>query len=169
MPTIIIIFIAALLTTAVYAGWRAAPWVPTRKKDIDRFLNLAEIKQGQKVYDLGCGDGRMICAAAKAGAKTKGLEISLFPFLLANIRRLFQKEKQKIKILYKDLWHTNLADADIVYFFLMPKVYPKLKDKFERELKTGTKIIAYVWPIEGWTPIKMDEVGGRSKIYMYEI
>lgn len=169
MTTAIIIFIYVLLLTSVYAGWRGAPWVPTRKKDVERFLKLAEIKSGQKMYDLGCGDGRLLCAAAKAGANAQGYELSLFPFILAHIRRLFRKERSRIKISYRDVWNTNLSDADVVYFFLMPKVYPKLKEKFERELKKGAKVIAYVWPIQEWTPLKVDTSDHRSNIYLYQL
>lgn len=168
MNTLLIVFVFAFLLTFAYAGLRGAPWVPTRKKDVARFLKLAQIMPGQKMYDLGCGDGRLICAAAKAGAKAQGYELSLFPYLLANIRRIFQKDRSKIKITYKDIWYSNLGDADIVYFFLMPKVYPKLKQKLENELENGAKVIAYVWPIEGWEPVKVDVVKGYPNIYLYQ-
>lgn len=169
MTTIIIIIVFAILLTFAYAGLRGAPWVPTRKKDVKRFLKLADIRPGQKMYDLGCGDGRLICAAAKAGATAQGFELALLPFIFANIRRLFQKDRNKIKISYRDVWYSDLSDADIVYFFLMPKVYPKLKEKFEKELKKGAKVIAYVWPIEGWEPFIKDEVKGYPNLFLYKI
>ncbi|MBU0636665.1 class I SAM-dependent methyltransferase [Patescibacteria group bacterium] len=168
MVTMLAIFIFIFLLTFVYAGIRGAPWVPTKKKDIERFLKLAKIIPNQKIYDLGCGDGRLICAAAKVGAEAQGFEISLFPYLLANIYRIFQKNKSKIKISYKDFWYANLNNADIVYFFLMPKIYPKLKQKLEKELKHGAKVITYVWPIKEWTPIKVDVVKGYPNLYLYQ-
>lgn len=169
MVNVILICILVLLGTFAYAGFLGAPWVPTWKKDVTRFLALADIKPGQKMYDLGCGDGRLICAAARAGANAEGLELSLFPFALAHVRRFFQKDRSRIKISYQNFWNKNLDNANIVYFFLMPDKYPKLKKKFETELKKGTKIIAYVWPIEGWQPIKIDETDGSPKLYLYEI
>ncbi|KKQ79036.1 MAG: hypothetical protein UT02_C0049G0006 [Parcubacteria group bacterium GW2011_GWC2_38_7] len=150
-----------------YAGLRAAPWVPTNKKDVARFLDLAEIKAGDKVYDLGCGDGRLLFPAAEKGAQVAGYEIFLLPYLIAKWKQYFFTQKKQTKIVYKDFWHVNLADADIVYFFLMPKVYNKLKTKFEKELKPGTKIISYVWPIEGWTPLRVSESHKAQKIYLY--
>lgn len=168
MTTLLVIFVFVLLLTFAYAGWRGAPWVPTKKKDVVRFLKLAKIKPGSKMCDLGCGDGRIVCAAAKNGAKAQGFELSLLPYLLANIRRLFQKDKSRIKISYKDVWHSNLSDADIVYFFLMPKVYPKLKHKLENELKSGAKVITYVWPVEGWTPVKVDTAKGYPDLFLYQ-
>ena len=167
--TILIIFFAFLLLTFAYAGIGGAPYVPTWKKDVDRFLKLADIKGGEKMYDLGCGDGRLICAAAKAGARVEGLELSLLPYLLSHFRRLVQPGKERIKISYKNLWKTNLRDADIVYFWLTKEATYKLKEKFEKELRPGTKVICYVWPIEAWVPVKVDSIEGRPKLYLYQI
>ncbi|MBI5222341.1 MAG: 50S ribosomal protein L11 methyltransferase [Candidatus Magasanikbacteria bacterium] len=164
----LIIFLFLLFATFIYAGLRGAPWVPTRKRDVERFLNLAEIKQDEKVYDLGCGNGRMILAAAKKGACGIGIEVSLFPFLLAKLNQLLNR-KLKIKILFNDLWRADLSDADVVYFFLMQDILPKLKTKLEKELKKGARVVAYVWPIPGWTPIKVDETHGRPKMYLYQM
>jgi SAM-dependent methyltransferase len=162
----LIIFI--FLATFIYAGLRGAPWVPTRHRDVERFLKLAGIKAGDVVYDIGCGNGRMIIASAKKGATGVGLEVSLFPYFLALINHLLNR-KLKVKILFRDLWFVDLSDADVVYFFLMQDILPKLKTKLEKELKKGARVVAYVWPIPGWTPIKIDETAGRPKMYLYEI
>jgi len=63
----------------------------------------------------------------------------------------------------------DLSDADIVYFFLMQSIYPKLKAKLEKELKPDTKVIVYAWPIQGWTPIKIDQTPNSLPIYSYKI
>ncbi len=169
MDLLLAIGLLIFVATFAYAGLRGAPWVPTRGHDVERFLKLAEIKAEQKMYDLGCGDGRIVCAAAKAGARAQGFEISLLPYFLAKIRSYFCGEHESCKIRYRDFWNVNLADADLVYFFLMQKCYPKLKEKLERELKKGTKVIAYVWPIEGWTPVAVDIVKGYPPMYLYKI
>jgi SAM-dependent methyltransferase len=80
---IFILILYIFLGTFAYAGIKAAPWFPTWSRDIDRFLKLAEIKPGQKFYDLGCGDGKLVFASAKAGATAVGYEISLLPYLIA--------------------------------------------------------------------------------------
>lgn len=158
------------LLTFVYGSLRAAPWFPTRAFDVDRVLKLANVKKGEKMYDLGCGDGRLVCAFAKRGVEAHGYEVSLFPLMLALFRRMFlNKDSKFAKFSYRDFWKMELKDADLVYFFLMPKVYPRLKSKFEKELKKGALVIAYVWPIEGWTPLKVDEMVGRSKLYLYKM
>jgi SAM-dependent methyltransferase len=177
-----------LLVSAGWACWRGAPWVPTRKKDVERFLKLAEIKPGQKFYDLGCGDGRLVITATKAGANAIGFELSLAQYLHAKINVLLsvipakagiqsntqnpglpnQVGNDKIKIQFQDFWNINLSDADIVYLFLMQSIYPKLKAKFEKELKPNAKIIVYAWPIQGWTPIKIDQSPNSLPIYLYQ-
>ncbi|MCX6779116.1 MAG: class I SAM-dependent methyltransferase [Candidatus Magasanikbacteria bacterium] len=166
---LVFLFFLIILITYAYAGRQGAPWVPTKKTDVERFLKLANIKPGQKMYDLGCGDGRLVCAAAQAGAKAEGLELSLLPFFLAHFRRLFQKNKKNIKFSFKNLWTTNFSDADLVYLYLTPHIYPQLKQKLEKELRPGTKIIAYVWPIVGWVPQQVDLFEGHPKMYLYQI
>jgi len=164
----IIFFIVLLfIGTFAYAGYRAAPWAPTKREDVARFLELADIKDGEKVYDLGCGDGRLLFAAAEKGANVMGYEISLLPFCIAKIRQLFFEKKANTRILFRDFWHVDLSQADIVYFFLMPKVYAKLKEKLEKELKPGAKVIAYVWPIDDWAPQRISSLKGAQKIYLY--
>lgn len=162
--------VLVLLLTFVYGALRGAPWFPTMAFDVVRVLKLAKLKKGQKMYDFGCGDGRLVCAFAKEGVYAHGFEISLFPFILALFRKMFLKRNFKFaKFHYSDFWNKDFSDADLVYFFLMPKVYSKLKNKFEKELKKGTLVMAYVWPIEGWTPLRVDDVAGRNKIYLYKI
>lgn len=154
------------LGTFAYAGLKAAPWFATWSKDIERFLKLAEIKPGQKFYDLGCGDGKLVFAAAGAGAQAVGYEISLLPYLIALSRSFNIKNT---KIIFKDFWKADLSDADVVYIFLTPKVNPKAKAKLEKELKKDSKVIAYSWPVEGWTPVKSDFVSGQLPMYLYSM
>jgi SAM-dependent methyltransferase len=160
-----LILIFVILLTAVYSLVRGIGWVPTWQKDIKRFLDLAEVKPGQVVYDLGCGDGRLVIAAAKLQAKAIGLEISILPFVAGFLRKIFTRSKAQIK--FRDFWRVDLSGADVVYFFLIPRIYPELKQKLEKELKPGTRVIAYVWPIEGWQATKVDKAVGQPDMYLY--
>lgn len=165
----IIIFISLLfLFTFLWGCKQGAPWVPSRAKDMRRFVEFADIKNGEKMYDIGCGDGRSLCASARKGAIAQGYEISLFPFLLAKLR-CFLFGNKRCKVTYQNFWRVNLGDADVVYFFLMPHIYPRLKEKFEKELKKGTRVVAYVWPIKGWKPKCVSKIKNRPNLYLYEI
>jgi len=161
--------VLAFSGTAVYACYRAAPWAPTFKKDIKRFLKLADIKPGQKVYDLGCGDGRLVLAAGQAGGRAVGFEVSLLPYLVAKWRIFYSPFRKRCQIIFKDFWQADLSDTDIVYFFLMPKIYAKMKDKLERELKPGAKVIVYAWPIEDWSLLAADCPKGKIPLYLYQL
>lgn len=164
MLTLLILLI--FLFTFIYASMRAAPWVPMHGKDVERVIKLADIKPWMRMYDLGCGDARVVCAAARAGAHATGFEVSLLPYLIAHVCCALQKNKNA-RIRFRDFWRADLRGADVVYFFLMPKIYPKLKEKLERELKPGAKVIAYVWPMHGWTPTAVDRISGRPTLYVY--
>lgn len=172
MYIILTIIIFLIAVTFLYSGLSAAPFVPTHKKDIEAILKLADIKPGQKVYDLGCGDGRIISALALQRADAEGFEVSLLPYILSQFRIFFLKRKNKnlkIKIKFADFWNRDLSDADIVYVFLTKRIYPKLKNKLEKELKKGTKIICYAWAVNGWHPVSINKREGYMPIYLYKI
>jgi SAM-dependent methyltransferase len=153
--------------TFIYAAWKAAPWMPMYRRDVKRAIDLADIKENDIFFDLGAGDGRTIIAASELGANAKGFEVSLLPYLLAKIKIVFSKSKNKPKIFFRDLWKVNLSEADIVFVFLMPRIMQKLKEKMEKELKPGAKIICYAWPIPGWDIKTVSEAAGGAKIYLY--
>ncbi len=155
------------VVTFAYAGYSGAPWAPTKKEDVTRFLELAQIKGGEKVFDLGCGDGRLLFVAAEKGAKVTGYEISLLPFIMAKIKQFRFPKRENTQIIFRDFWHVDLSQADLVYFFLMPKVYAKLKEKLDKELKPGARVIAYVWPFDNWEAEKVSTLENAQNLYLY--
>lgn len=161
------IILLIILWSAVYATTRAIGWVPMWTKDMDRVIELADIKSGKKFCDLGCGEGKMLIAASRQGAKAVGYEISLLVYLVAKLRVWFSG--QKIDIKFKDFWNEDLSEMDIVFFFLIPRIFPKLKEKLERELKPGARVIVYVWPIDGWQAEKVSQRENGPAIYLYKI
>lgn len=160
---LLVLILIPILATFAYASISGAPWVPTWRRDVDRFLKLAQLKSGERFYDLGCGDGRLVAATARVGAIATGFECSILPYVLALIRC------GSARVHYRDFWNVDLSDADVVYCFLMPKVYPKLKEKLERECRSGTRVILYVWPMVGWTVDAKDDMLGAPKLYRHTI
>mgnify|MGYP002725698941 CR=1 FL=1 len=155
-----------VVASMAYAAVSAAPWVPTRRGDIARFLDLIEVKSGMKLYELGCGDARLVVASSKQfGIEGVGVELSILQMIAAKIRVFLTKAN--VKILWRNLFKVDLSDADIVYLFLMPEAYEKIRSKFEAELKSGTWVISYVWPIPEWEPIKVDKKDNASDLYVY--
>lgn len=168
LSILVIIIILLFPITFAYSSWKAAPWVPTWGADIKRFLALAEFKPTDVFYDLGCGDGRMICAATATGATAVGFDISILPYLLAHLRRLrLGRIRNRCSIRWNDFWNTDLSKATVIYFFLIPRIYPKLKQQLEQQAKPGTRVITYVWPIPGWTPAQVSTAPNQPKMYLY--
>ena len=145
----------------------AAPWVPTRRRDMERILALAQIRPGEIFYDLGCGDGRLVVEAARAGAIAVGFDISLLPFLMARIR--LAAERSSAMVRFKNFFRQDLSKADIVYLFLTPTAMPKVRKKFARELKKGTRVISYAFTIPGLELVAADKRPGRQSVYLYRI
>ena len=162
MPYLFLI-LSLLLIPSALAGLSAAPYVPTRKRDVARFLKLAGIRKGQIVYDLGCGDGRLLVAAAKEGARAIGYEMSLLNYLFC----IFFRRGIKVKL--RDFFKGDFHDADVVYMFLMPKALDKIGKILTPQMKHGSRIISYVWPINGLTAEKVDQEPGRPNMYLYKM
>lgn len=163
---ILIIFLGLIFLSFAYAGLRAAPWVPTWGRDMERILHLAAIERGQQTYELGCGDGRILQSFEQAGAKATGFELAFAMYIWSRIR-IFMGKNNNAVVLFKDFWNVSLKNADIVYFYLMPHIYNKLETKLSQELKLGTKVIAYAFPLPTWKPTSIDKEEGQPTIYLY--
>lgn len=158
-----------LLFNFAWAGISAAPWVPSKKKDFYRILELAEAKPGDVIYDLGCGDGRWLFYFAKnTQAKTiTGFEISFSMLFICWIKKLFTRYPQ-VKIQYKNLYKVDLSSADIVLCFLMPKTIEKLLPKIKSEMKSGSKLISYAFSAPIIKPEKISKISQKDiSIYLY--
>jgi SAM-dependent methyltransferase len=169
MWIVIGLVVLVILLSAAYGGLRAAIWVPMYERDVERVVAHSDIHAGCVFYDLGCGDGRVIEAAAARGARAIGYEVSVLPFILAYIRKLSSPYRKNITLRFGDFWFAQLSDADVVHVFLMEKVYPKLKQKIERECNSGTRVLVYVWPIVGWKADMVSDVEGSPKVYRYTV
>jgi SAM-dependent methyltransferase len=147
------------------------PYAPTPKKMIEKIIKELNIKPGQLVYDLGCGDGRFLFAAEAKGAKAVGFEISPIVYLKARLTKLLKRSK--VKINYKNFYSVDLSDADVVFCFLVDTVIPKVAKKLKKELKPGTKVVSYGFAFPNWEPTKVIipalEDRTSSKVFIYEI
>ncbi len=165
IPGIVFFILIVFLVTMILAS--SAPWLPTRRKDMERVLKLATIAPGEVFYDLGCGDGRLVVEASRAGAKAVGLDISLMSYFMSLVR--VAAARSRAKIAFKNLFRQNLSDADIVYLFLTPPAMPKIKNKLESELKKGARVISYAFAIPGLELVAADQPPNRQSIYLYRI
>jgi tRNA A58 N-methylase Trm61 len=166
VPTSFVILMALLFTYA-YGGLKAAPWVPMRKRDIERVFQVAPIEKGDCVYDLGCGDARVLVGALVRGVgRAVGYEVSLIPYGIAWLRG--RRYGKKMVLRYRDFWKADVSEASVIFLFLSHRAHARLGKKFNKELKKGTRVVTYVWPIEGWGPVSVDKSEGKLPIYLYE-
>jgi len=137
---------------------------------IKKALEAAGLKPEEKLYDLGCGTGEVLVIGEKYfQASAMGFEYSLPLFILSKIN-IFASGLKKSAVRREDIFgpKVDLRDADVVFLFLTPKAFPKLKEKFEKELKPGARVVAYSSPLLFWEPCKIIEAPGASaKIYLY--
>ncbi len=164
---LLLLVVLALLGSMAYAGWRAAPWVPAKPQDRDAILKALDLRPGKKVYDLGCGHGWLECAAKAQSADIVGFEISIPVYLAAKIRVWLAPGLGKASVRFRDFWHADLGDADTVFCFLIPKAMDRLKKKLARECRPGTRVVSYVFPIDGWSASDTLQLEGGHKILIY--
>jgi SAM-dependent methyltransferase len=128
-----------------------APYVPTPPGVVARMLELAGIGRDDVVYDLGCGDGRMVIAAAKTyGARGVGIELD--PALLARCRAGAEREgvSKLVRFLDLDATKARLTEATVVAVYLLPESLETLVPIFERDLRPGARIVSHDYKIPGW-------------------
>ncbi|MBP7992256.1 MAG: hypothetical protein KAZ30_01215 [Candidatus Magasanikbacteria bacterium] len=156
--------------TVTYAigAQSAAPWVPMRANDTARVLKiLKQFPEVKKIVELGAGDGRLLAVTSQSGYVSEGYEISLLPYVIAQVRKLVRN--LSYKIYYRSFWGADLSSANAVYFFLMPQILEKTKTKLLAELKPGSLILTYTWGLPGLTPLLIDQAPERPKIFVYKI
>jgi len=143
-------------------------YVPTRQAVVDAMLNIAKVKAGDVVYDLGCGDGRIVVSAAKLGARGVGIDID--PQRVAEANENVQRAGvgDRVKILNQDLFTTDFSDANVVALYLLPYLNLKLRPILWKTLKPGTRIVSHDWDMGDWKPEQTVTVEG-STIYAWTI
>ena len=155
------------------------PFVPTTEEAVRAMLNLADVKNTDIVYDLGCGDGRIVIAAAKTyGARGVGIDID--PDRIQEARENAKKAgvENLVRFEENDLFQANFREATVVTLFLLPSINLKLRPKLLQDLKPGTRVVSNTFDMGTWRPEKEqslpgaddDEIGSLShKFFLWKI
>ena len=149
------------------------PFVSTPHEVVEAMLVLAKVGPNDMVYDLGCGDGRFVIAAAREfGARGVGIDID--PARIAEARAAAQSEgvAERVRFLQQDLFTVDLSPASVVTLFLLPELNDRLAPKLKRELRPGARVVSHRWMIRGWPPdetilVDVDEV--RHEAFLWGI
>lgn len=144
-----------------------AGWSPTPMEKVKKMLEMAEVAENDLVYDLGCGDGRIIATAAgEFGARAVGIEADPFRFLFSWARIKVSGLGNKVKVIWGNFFSCKLEEATVITVFLSNQANDRLKKKLQTELSPGTRVISYYWVFRGWKVVKADL---PSQLYMYKI
>ena len=144
-------------------------YVPTPPEVVDAMLKVAKVTAKDTVYDLGCGDGRIVIAAVKNfGAKGIGIDIDPERIKEAEANAETQGVKGKVTFKLEDLFEANISEATVVTLYLLPSLNLKLRPKLWKELKVGTRIVSHAFDIGDWEPEQHLEVDSRN-VYFWTI
>ena len=154
--------VVAVLSVAMAAAQSAAPrrepdvpYVPTTEAAVQAMLKLADVKKTDIVYDLGCGDGRIVITAAKnLGARGVGIDIN--PVRIGEAKENAKKAgiEKLVRFEENDLFEADIHEATVVTLFLLPHINLKLRPKLLQDLKPGTRIVSNTFDMGDWKPEK---------------
>ncbi|HEX4595998.1 MAG TPA: class I SAM-dependent methyltransferase [Bryobacteraceae bacterium] len=166
--------VPAIAISALFASLAAAqtrqpkhqvdvPYVPTTEEAVQVMLKLADVKKSDVVYDLGCGDGRIVIAAAKEyGAHGVGIDINPERIQEAEANAKKAGIEKLVRFEENDLFDADIREATVVTLFLLESVNLKLRPKLLRDLKPGTRIVSNTFEMGDWKPDKefsLDDLG----------
>lgn len=133
------------------------PYVSTPQSVVDAMLLLAEVRAGDVVYDLGCGDGRIVITAARSfGATGVGIDIDPARIDEANAAARRAGVSGSVRFAVQDLFKTDFSAATVLALFLVPELNAKLLPKFRAELRPGTRVVSHLYRIGDWAPARTE-------------
>lgn len=150
-----------------------APVYPTPQTVVDQMLAIAQVRPGETVYDLGCGDGRIVIAAAqKYKAHAVGIEIrrDIYERTLHNVALLGLSDQ--VQIVHGNALRYDLSPADVVTLYLLTSSNERLKPILLRDLKPSARVVSHDFEIRGWKPAAVNRMtidGQPHTIYLYRV
>ncbi|HEY8607956.1 MAG TPA: methyltransferase domain-containing protein [Noviherbaspirillum sp.] len=167
---------SALHVRGVFAQAAAAPpkldvpYVPTPQEIVDRMLDLGKVGKNDVLFDLGCGDGRIVVTAAKErGARGTGIDIN--PVRIAEAKENAKKAGVEDRVEFKvgNLFEADFSPATVVTLYLLPDVNRKLRPQLWRQLKVGTRVVSHDFDMgPEWPPEQTVQIGGKT-LYAWTI
>jgi SAM-dependent methyltransferase len=144
-------------------------FVPTPQEVVDAMLKMADVKKGDVVYDLGCGDGRIVVTAAKQyGVHAVGIDIN--PVRIGEAQENVKQAAVTglVTLRNEDLFEADIKEASVVTLYLLTSLNVKLRPKLWHDLKPGTRVVSQTFDMGDWKPEKEEVVGGHT-IYLWRI
>lgn len=148
-----VVWWSAVILILVYGAvlFFGAPYFPSLSVHVKAGLDLLDLKKGQTVYDLGCGDGRFLKAAAKRGLNAVGYELNPFMFLYSWITCL--RYGRQVRVRWGNFWKADLRAADGVFVFLFTSYMEKFDELIKTNARKGVRVASHTFEIPGKKPI----------------
>ena len=150
-----------------------APFVPTSNEVIDDIIENFQLTKNSILYDLGCGDARIIrrVSELKPNINVVGIEIAFIPYILA---KFFTRKNKQVKIKREDIFKTNISDATHIFLYLYPKAVNKLINNIKKQCASGTLVASCDFEIESCKPIKIVDLKNKNskmcrKLFIYNL
>jgi 16S rRNA A1518/A1519 N6-dimethyltransferase RsmA/KsgA/DIM1 with predicted DNA glycosylase/AP lyase activity len=137
-----------------------APYLPSLSPQIKAALELADLKKGDRLLELGCGDGKVVLAAARQGIKVVGYELN--PLLAAVAWLRTRRYSNKVQIVWGDFWNKPWPEAEAIFVFLLPKYMPKLDNVIMRKASKPVKLVSFAFVIPEKQAVKQ-----KAGVYLY--
>ena len=171
MRLVLALLIAAAATSAGAQSQQPdVIFVPTPQEVVDAMLKLANVHQGDVLYDLGSGDGRIpVTAAKRYGIRAYGIDIDPQRIQEANENAKKNGVTHLVQFRREDLFKTNFKEATVVTLYLLPDLNVKLRPRLLAELKPGTRVVSHQFDMGTWKPDKKVELSAGRTIYLWTI
>ena len=143
------------------------PYVPTPQPVVDKMLEIAKVGKDDVVYDLGCGDGRIVITAAKErGARGVGIDLNPERITEAKANAEAAGVDGKVKFMVGDLFTADFSEASVVTLYLLPDVNRALRPQLWKQLKIGTRVVSHDFDMgPEWPPEKVERIGSKTIYY----
>lgn len=174
------VIVAVILSSSVAVKFAHAqegkivPYVPTPQAVVDRMLELAEVKKGDVVYDLGSGDGRIVVTAAKKyGVKAIGFEID--PQRIKESHENIKKAgvENLVEIRQQDIRTVDLSQASVLTMYLLPEVNLMIRPNIWKQMKPGSRVVSHDFDMGDWKPLKTEHIKDDSSwehtLYLWHV
>jgi predicted RNA methylase len=159
----LVVLIVIVLISVSWPNLVGAPWVPTSMRVVHKMLKLADVGPNDIVYDLGCGDGRVIVTAARRyGARAVGIEIDPLRYLWCQVLITILGLRDRVRVEYGNLFSQDLSEATVVTCYLLQVTNKKLEGKLLDELKFGTRVVSNTFSFLQLHPVQRD---GDARLY----
>jgi ribosomal protein L11 methylase PrmA len=164
-----LLVIAATAAAQYEDGPGEVPYVPTPQNVVDAMLDLGGAKQTDVVYDLGCGDGRIVVTAAQK-FRARGTGIDINPVRIKEAQENARKGgvADRVRFLEQNLFDANVSEATLVTLYLLPDVNMRLRPILLKQLKTGSRIVSHAFDMGDWKADKEIKVDGRT-VYLWNV